>query len=59
MQVVEPPARVRPTGRQHDVAAGGQSFEAGVAIDLQETLEAFEVSGGPFSLAIGTVEVDG
>lgn len=59
MQVVELAPDMGPTRCQHDVAPRGQSFEAGIAIDLQHSTEALEVIGRTFCLAIGTVEVDG
>ena len=37
----------------------GQPFEAGIAVDLQDAAESFEVSGRTLGLAIGAVEVDG
>src|SRR5207253_10288603 len=50
---------VRPTGRQHDVATRGQLLKSSITVNLQNTLEFFEVRGGSLRLAIGTVEVDG
>ena len=37
---------VGPARRQHNVAAHRQSFEPGIAVDLQDTAETLEVGGG-------------
>jgi hypothetical protein len=45
IHLVELAPRVRPTGCQHNVATHGQPLEPGIAVDLQNAAEAFEVSG--------------
>src|SRR5205814_5969201 len=47
------------TGGQEDIATRGQLLEPGIAVDLQNAAESFEVRGWTLRLAIGTVEVDG
>ena len=50
---------VRPTGRQHDIAARGQPLEPGITINLQDAMKSFEVRGGSIRLAIGTAGIPG
>jgi len=50
---------VGPARRQDDVARRRQPFEASIAINLQHTTEALEMTGRPLCLAIRTVEVEG
>jgi len=58
VHVIEFASRVRPTGGQHDVAACGEPFESGIAVDLEYATESFEMRGWALCLAIRAVEVD-
>jgi hypothetical protein len=49
---------VRPTADEHNVAIGGQSLKAGMAVDMQHTLETLEMRGRTFRLAVGREEKD-
>src|SRR6266511_4723704 len=59
VQIIELPSRVRPTGCQQDVATRGQPLEPGIAVDLENAAESFEVRSWALRLAVGTVEVNG
>jgi len=48
---------MRPAERQSDVAALCEFAVTGIAIDLQDTLEALQVGDGPLGLAIGRVDI--
>ena len=58
MHIVELAPRVRPAGGKLDVAASRQLLEAGIAVDLDHTLERGQMRGQPFGLAGGTVEIE-
>ena len=47
--VIELAPGMCPTGRQNDVATGGQTLEPGIAIDVQHALEVLQMRGGPCS----------
>jgi hypothetical protein len=47
-----------PAGRQHDVIPQGQRFEAGIAIDLENAAEAFEMRRRPLGPPIRTVSIE-
>src|SRR3984893_4620832 len=56
-ELVEVTSYMRPAERKPDVAAIGQLTVAGIAIDLQNSLEALEVGDRPLSFAIGRVDI--
>jgi len=47
-----------PTGRERDLATGGQLLEPGIAIDMQDAAIAGKMGLRPFGLAIGFVKAD-
>ena len=47
-----------PAGGKYDVAVGGQSLEAGIAVDMQHALEVFQMRGRTFRLAVGREQED-
>ncbi len=56
MELIELASGVGPAGCQHDGAVFGQPFEAGIAIDLQDTAEPAQVGRRSFGLAVRTVK---
>ena len=56
-ELVEVSPDMRPAERKSDVATIGQLAVTGIAVDLQDTLEALEVSDGPLGFAIGRVDI--
>src|SRR3954453_13910431 len=56
-EFVEVTPDMRPAERKPDVAALGQLTVAGIAVDLQNSLEALEVGDGPLGLAIGRIDI--
>ena len=56
-ELVEVTPDMRPAERQPDVAAVGEFAVTGIAIDLQNSLEAFKMGDGPFGFAIGCVDI--
>jgi hypothetical protein len=48
---------MRPAERQPDVTAIGKFAVAGIAIDLQNPLEALQVGDRPFGLAVGRINI--
>ena len=55
-EFVEVTPYMRPAERKPDVTAVGQLAVAGIAIDLQNSLEALEVGDRPLGFAIGRVD---
>jgi hypothetical protein len=49
---------MRPAERKPDVAALGELAVAGIAVDLQDSLEAVEMSKRPLGLAVGCIDID-
>jgi hypothetical protein len=48
---------MRPAECKADVAAVGEFAVTGIAIDLQNSLEAFKMGDGPFGFAVGCVDI--
>jgi hypothetical protein len=49
---------MRPAERKLDVAALGELAVAGIAVDLQDPLEAVEMGDRPLGLAVGCIDID-
>ena len=58
LHLVELAPRMRPAGRELDIAALAKPLEAGIAVDLHDTFEPGQMGGRPLGFAIGTVEID-
>src|SRR5262249_8347310 len=56
---VEIPPHMNPAGGEDDIAARLQSREAGVAVDVENAREVFEMRRGPLALAVGREDEDG
>ena len=56
-EFVEVTPDMRPAERKSDVAAVGEFAVTGIAVDLQDTLEAPQVDDGPLGFAIGRVDI--
>ena len=56
-EFVEVTPYMRPAERKPDVAALGQLAVAGIAVDLQDALEAIEMGDRPLGFAIGRVDI--
>jgi hypothetical protein len=58
MDLVELAPDMGPTGRERDRSIGGQPFEPGIAIDLEDTFEPREMGLRPIGPAVRTIEID-
>ena len=56
-EFVEVTPDMRPAERKPDVTAVGQLTVTGIAIDLQNSLEALEVGDRPLGFAIGRIDI--
>src|SRR5207248_8723721 len=56
-EFVEVAPHMRPAERKRDVPALGELGVAGIAIDLQDPLEAIEMGDRPFRLAVGCIDI--
>jgi hypothetical protein len=56
-ELVEVTPDVRPAECQPDVASVGEFAVPGIAVDLQNALEALQVGGRPFGFTIGRVDI--
>ena len=56
-ELVEVTPDMRPAERQPDVATLGELAVTGIAIDLQDALEALQMGHRPLGFAIGRVDI--